>query len=154
HLAGRRPRVRAHSVCVECKRRGTVCVMVAHGTPCLGPVTHAGCGAICPAYDRGCYGCFGPMESPNTAALSARMAELGSEEIDLVRVYRTFNAGSAALSEEGQPRIIRTDYLARVEGEGAMYVRLDGRTVEDVKLRIYEPPLFFEAFLRGRAFTE
>ena len=67
HLAGRRPRVRAHSVCVECKRRGTVCVMVAHGTPCLGPVTHAGCGAICPAYDRGCYGCYGPMETPNTA---------------------------------------------------------------------------------------
>ena len=62
-----RPRVRAHSVCVECKRRGTVCVMVAHGTPCLGPVTHAGCGALCPAYDRGCYGCFGPMETPNTA---------------------------------------------------------------------------------------
>ena len=55
-----------HSVCVECKRRGTVCVMVAHGTPCLGPVTHAGCGALCPAYDRGCYGCFGPMETPNT----------------------------------------------------------------------------------------
>src|SRR5450755_2556995 len=74
-LARRRPRVRAHSVCVECKRRGTVCVMVAHGTPCLGPVTHAGCGAICPAYDRGCYGCYGPMEAPNTAALSARMAE-------------------------------------------------------------------------------
>jgi coenzyme F420-reducing hydrogenase alpha subunit len=58
------------------------------------------------------------------------------------------------MSEEGQTRIIRTDYLARVEGEGAMYVRLDGRTVEDVKLRIYEPPRFFEAFLRGRAFTE
>jgi coenzyme F420-reducing hydrogenase gamma subunit len=94
HLAGRRPRVRAHSVCVECKRRGTVCVMVAHGTPCLGPVTHAGCGAICPAYDRGCYGCYGPMESPNTPSLSARMAQLGSEEVDLVRVYRTFNAAS------------------------------------------------------------
>jgi sulfhydrogenase subunit delta len=96
HLGGRRPRVRAHSVCVECKRRGTVCVMVAHGTACLGPVTHAGCGAICPAYDRGCYGCYGPMESPNTAALSARMAELGSDEVDLVRVYRTFNADSEA----------------------------------------------------------
>ena len=58
HLNRRRPRVRAHSVCVECKRRGTVCVMVAHGTPCLGPVTHAGCGALCPAYNRGCYGCY------------------------------------------------------------------------------------------------
>ena len=94
HLARRRPRVRAHSVCVECKRRGTVCVMVAHGTSCLGPVTHAGCGAICPAYDRGCYGCYGPMESPNTPSLSARMAELGTDEVDLVRVYRTFNAAS------------------------------------------------------------
>jgi sulfhydrogenase subunit delta len=92
HLLGRRPRVRAHSVCVECKRRGVVCVTVAHGTPCLGPVTHAGCGAICPAYDRGCYGCYGPMEAPNTAALSERMAQLGPEEIDIVRVYRTFNA--------------------------------------------------------------
>jgi len=102
HLAGRRPRVRSHSVCVECKRRGTVCVMVAGGTPCLGPVTHAGCGAICPAYDRGCYGCYGPMESPNTPSLSARMAELGSEEIDLVRVYRTFNAGSAPFARAAE----------------------------------------------------
>ncbi|HYM46314.1 MAG TPA: hypothetical protein VES65_09190 [Solirubrobacteraceae bacterium] len=102
HLAGRRPRVRAHSVCVECKRRGTVCVMVAHGTPCLGPVTHAGCGAICPAYDRGCYGCYGPMEAPNTPALSAQMARLGAEEIDLVRVYRTFNAAAPAFQEAGE----------------------------------------------------
>jgi sulfhydrogenase subunit delta len=96
HLARRRPRVRAHSVCVECKRRGTVCVMVAHGTPCLGPVTHAGCGALCPAYDRGCFGCYGPMETPNTAALDVRMSALGSEEVDLVRAYRTFNAGAGA----------------------------------------------------------
>ncbi|HXW59090.1 MAG TPA: hypothetical protein VEJ23_06390 [Solirubrobacteraceae bacterium] len=99
HLAARRPRVRAHSVCMECKRRGTVCVMVADGVPCLGPVTHAGCGAICPAYDRGCYGCYGPMESPNTPSLSARMAELGSGEVDLVRLYRTFNAGSGAFAQ-------------------------------------------------------
>jgi sulfhydrogenase subunit delta len=92
HLNQRRPRVRGHSVCMECKRRGTVCVMVAHGTPCLGPVTHAGCGAICPAYNRGCYGCYGPMETPNTPSLSSRMAELGMQDVDLVRVYRTFNA--------------------------------------------------------------
>jgi sulfhydrogenase subunit delta len=101
-LARRRPNIRSHSVCVECKRRGTVCVKVAHGTPCLGPVTHAGCNAICPAYDRGCYGCFGPMESPNTAALSARMAELGAGDVDLVRMYRTFNAGSAPFREASQ----------------------------------------------------
>ena len=68
-LHGRKPNIPSTSVCTECKRRGTVCVMVAHGTPCLGPVTHAGCGALCPAYNRGCYGCFGPMETPNTASL-------------------------------------------------------------------------------------
>ena len=79
-LAGRRPAISAHSVCIECKRRGTVCVMV-QGTPCLGPVTHAGCGAICPSFRRGCYGCFGPMETPNTAALAPRMgaARRGTE---------------------------------------------------------------------------
>ena len=84
HLAGRRPRIRAHSVCVECKRRGTVCVMVAHGTACLGPVTHAGCGAICPAYDRGCYGCYGPMEAPNTAcAERAHGRARACDELDM-----------------------------------------------------------------------
>ncbi len=89
HLNRRRPRVRAHSVCVECKRRGNVCVMVAHGTPCLGPVTHAGCGALCPSFNRGCYGCYGPMETPNTTSLDSWS---GLEDRDLVRVYRTFNA--------------------------------------------------------------
>ncbi len=102
HLARRRPRVRAHSVCMECKRRGTVCVTVAHGTACLGPVTHAGCGAICPAYDRGCYGCYGPMETPNPAALSTRMEQLGSDELDIVRVYRTYNAASPAFREASE----------------------------------------------------
>jgi coenzyme F420-reducing hydrogenase gamma subunit len=106
HLARRRPRIRSHSVCVECKRRGTVCVMVAHGTPCLGPVTHAGCGALCPAYDRGCYGCFGPMETTNTASLDARLAQLGSDELDLLRVYRTYNAGAGPFrhASEGHER--------------------------------------------------
>ena len=65
-LAGRKPVDPAHGVCIECKLKGNVCVMVAHGTPCLGPVTHAGCGALCPSYDRGCYGCYGPKETPNT----------------------------------------------------------------------------------------
>ena len=78
-LNGRKPNTPPHSVCVECKLRGTVCVMVAHGTPCLGPVTQAGCGALCPAYARGCYGCFGPKETPNTASLSAWWSETGGE---------------------------------------------------------------------------
>ena len=90
-LHGRRPSIPTTSVCTECKRRGTVCVMVAHGTPCLGPVTHAGCGALCPAYNRGCYGCFGPMETPNTASLTRQLHVLGLDERDADRVYRTFN---------------------------------------------------------------
>ncbi len=101
-LARRSPRVRTHSVCIDCKRRGTVCVMVAHGTPCLGPVTHTGCGALCPAYHRGCYGCFGPMESADPAALSPRLKDLGASERDLVRIYRTFNAGAAPFRLESE----------------------------------------------------
>jgi sulfhydrogenase subunit delta len=83
-------------VCVECKRRQAVCVMVAHGTPCLGPVTHAGCGAVCPAYQRGCYGCYGPMESPNTGSLSGWWQHLGVPEPAIARAYRTENANAEA----------------------------------------------------------
>lgn len=99
-LHGRKPNVPPYSVCMECKRLGIVCVMVAHGTPCLGPVTQAGCGAICPAYHRGCYGCFGPMETPNTDSLSKRWSDLGVGEQDLVRAFRTFNAWAEAFREE------------------------------------------------------
>lgn len=95
-LRGRKPNTPTYSVCLECKRRQTVCVMVAHGTPCLGPVTQAGCGAICPAYDRGCYGCFGPMESPNTESLGRWWQGLGQNEADLVRAFRSFNAWAPA----------------------------------------------------------
>jgi coenzyme F420-reducing hydrogenase gamma subunit len=90
-LHGRRPSIASTSVCFECKRRGTVCVMVAHGTPCLGPVTHAGCGALCPSYDRGCYGCFGPMETPNTVSLTRHLRVLGMGDRGVERVFRTFN---------------------------------------------------------------
>jgi sulfhydrogenase subunit delta len=101
-LHGRKPNTPPHSVCIECKRRGTVCVMVAQGTPCLGPVTQAGCGAICPAYNRGCYGCFGPKETPNTASLSAWWERLGVEDADLVRAFRGFNAYAAPFREASE----------------------------------------------------
>jgi sulfhydrogenase subunit delta len=93
-LVGRKPNIPAHSVCFECKQRHNVCVVVAHGTPCLGPVTHAGCGALCPAHHRGCYGCFGPMESPNAAAQAGLLRATGMSEDDVVRAYRTFNASA------------------------------------------------------------
>jgi coenzyme F420-reducing hydrogenase gamma subunit len=99
YLHRRRPNVPGYSVCMECKRRGTTFVTVAHGTPCLGPVTQAGCGAICPAYARGCYGCFGPMETPNTVSLSKRLRVLGMSDPSLVRVFRTFNANAPAFKE-------------------------------------------------------
>jgi len=101
-LNNRRPNTPPHSVCVECKLRGNVCVMVAHGTPCLGPVTHAGCGAICPSYHRGCYGCFGPKETPNTASLSGWYRSLGVTEEDLVLTFRGFNAYADAFRKESQ----------------------------------------------------
>jgi coenzyme F420-reducing hydrogenase gamma subunit len=102
-LIGRKPEVPKHSTCIECKRRGTPCVMVSKGIPCLGPVTHAGCGAICPAFNRGCYGCFGPMEKPNTASLSSWCNEkLGVERTDLVRAFRSFNAYAEAFRAESE----------------------------------------------------
>ena len=101
-LIGRKPAIPGHSVCHECKLRGTVCVMVAHGTPCLGPVTQTGCGAICPAYGRGCYGCFGPAESPNTAAIAREFSSLGMEKRAIGRVFRTFNAAAEAFRKESE----------------------------------------------------
>jgi sulfhydrogenase subunit delta len=91
-LAARQPNIPSESVCIECKRRGNVCVMVAKGIPCLGPVTHTGCGALCPSYDRGCYGCYGPMETPNTGSLSAQFHILGQSDDEICRAFRTFNA--------------------------------------------------------------
>ncbi|WP_082096651.1 oxidoreductase [Demequina gelatinilytica] len=93
-LNGRKPRIPTYSVCVECKLKGNVCVPVATGTPCLGPVTQAGCGALCPSFGRGCYGCFGPQDSANTDAMTRQLTELGMSDADIVRVYRTFNAGA------------------------------------------------------------
>ena len=109
-LAGRPPVVPAHSVCIECKIRGTPCVMVAYGRPCLGPVTHAGCGAICPAYQRGCYGCYGPMETPNTPAMAAAWRGLGTSEAALVRVFRTFNAAAEPFRRESEAHEHKADH--------------------------------------------
>jgi coenzyme F420-reducing hydrogenase gamma subunit len=93
-LHGRKPGIPSTSVCTECKRRGNVCITVAHGTPCLGPVTHAGCGALCPAYNRGCFGCFGPMETPNIDALVPLLRSQGMSERGVERVFSTFNVGT------------------------------------------------------------
>jgi sulfhydrogenase subunit delta len=100
HLTGRSPRISGHSVCQECKGRGTVCLLVAKGKPCLGPVTRAGCGALCPAVDRGCFGCFGPAETTNTSSLASHLLAGGLEEAEVARLFRTFNAGAPAFQAE------------------------------------------------------
>lgn len=98
-LVGRKPTIASHSVCFDCKLRGTVCVTVAHGTPCLGPVTHAGCGAICPAVNRGCFGCFGPMDTPNPVAAADLLRRHGMNGRDIERVTRTFTVTAPAFRE-------------------------------------------------------
>jgi coenzyme F420-reducing hydrogenase gamma subunit len=98
-LGGRKPAIPSTSVCTECKKRGVVCVTVAHGTPCLGPVTHAGCGALCPAYNRGCFGCYGPKEAPNIAALLPMLRANGMTERDVSRIFSTFNADAESFRE-------------------------------------------------------
>ncbi|MBI3599084.1 MAG: oxidoreductase [Nitrospinae bacterium] len=99
-LNNRKPNISAHSVCIECKLKGNICVMVSKGISCLGPVTHAGCEAICPSYHRGCFGCFGPMESPNTQALSKHIIEMGQTKYDTMLAFRGFNAYAEAFRKE------------------------------------------------------
>jgi coenzyme F420-reducing hydrogenase gamma subunit len=78
--------------------------MVTHGTPCLGPITQAGCGAICPAFGRGCYGCFGPVANPNLPALTAQLRQHGMTGQEVDRVLATFNAASPALARPAAQR--------------------------------------------------
>lgn len=92
----------SYSVCIECKQRGNVCVMVAQGIPCMGPVTHAGCGALCPTYNRGCYSCYGPKETPNTASLSTWFGRLGLKEENLVRSFRSFYGNAEPFRKESE----------------------------------------------------
>ena len=93
-LGDRRPDLPTESVCAECKRRGQVCVVVARGMPCLGPVTQTGCGAICPRFHRGCYGCFGPAERANLTAELVQLETLGLSEAARRNVFATFNANA------------------------------------------------------------
>ena len=97
YLHGGRLEIPGYSVCLECKRRGNICVLVSRGLPCLGPMTRAGCGALCPSFHRGCYGCFGPKETPNPRSLTAWFeARLNLAGADRVRLFRQFYANAEA----------------------------------------------------------
>ena len=159
-LQDRPARIPAYSVCVECKRHGNVCVTVAHGTPCLGPVTHAGCGALCPSFARGCYGCFGAKGTPNTASMADRLRRARDVAARRGPGVPHLHRGSRAVPQRGREaphehpgrgggqdvthqtddggRLLKVDTLARVEGEGAMHVVVHGgaggrRAAEDLR---------------------
>jgi sulfhydrogenase subunit delta len=103
-LAGAVPRVSTVPVCIECKRRGYACVVVTKGEPCLGPVTRTGCGAICPGFTRGCYGCFGPAQTPNDVSLARMFAGLGLTDREVAERFR-FITGWAPPFREAAERI-------------------------------------------------
>ena len=110
-VVGRKPRFPNESVCMECKRQGTVCVVVAQGRPCLGPVTHSGCGSICPAYNRGCYGCFGPKENAQPLSLMQHMHGQGCDRevlVDLVRNFNGYAPEFRAAGDQFEERSART----------------------------------------------
>ena len=141
----------------------------------MGPVTSTGCGVLCPSYDRPCFSCFGPSAQPNTTALARRFEQLGLKPDQIRRLFHSFYANAPEFREAGERHAgphrrmrsfretrlrgrasasIRVAALARVEGEGALTIRLRDGVVDDVQLRIFEAPRFFEAFLRGRAIAE
>lgn len=124
-IAGRTPRTPNHSVCLDCKRQGTVCITVARGIPCLGPATHAGCGALCPRFDRGCYGCYGPAAQPNPPSLSDWWIEHGHPPRQLVPLLRNFNGYAPPFRLESE-RLERM--VAARESSGAAGSTSNGET--------------------------
>lgn len=100
-LFGVSPTITTEKVCMECKRQNVVCVMVARGQPCMGPVTRSGCGALCPRFGRDCYACFGPSDETNTAALAQRLEGLGLPAADVARRFLFINSQAPAFNAEG-----------------------------------------------------
>ncbi|HYA75487.1 MAG TPA: sulfhydrogenase subunit delta [Burkholderiaceae bacterium] len=103
-LFGVRPVEENDKVCLECKRRQAVCVMVAKGLPCMGPVTRTGCGALCPSFGRDCYACYGPAENPNTDALRRRFVGLGLVPQQAAQRFRFINGAAPAFRDAGSAK--------------------------------------------------
>lgn len=102
YLNGRKPNIPNYSVCIECKRRGLVCGLVAVGPPCMGPVTQAGCNALCPSYHRGCFGCYGPKEASNPSSLTGIWKKQGMPDDEILRLFRSFNATAESFRKESE----------------------------------------------------
>lgn len=108
-LFGVPPVPNGDKVCLECKRSGNLCVLVAHGQPCLGPVTRTGCGALCPRFGRDCYGCYGPSDNLNADALSTRFQGFGLLPDAIARRYRFIHSGQPAFTEAAQRALGEAD---------------------------------------------
>lgn len=98
----RRPYLRHHAVCVECKLKDNGCLLTDDGRPCMGPVTNAGCGAICPSLDRDCEGCYGPMSAPNPESHAQILTELGLSPDDVKRKFRKYAGWSQEFRREAE----------------------------------------------------
>jgi coenzyme F420-reducing hydrogenase gamma subunit len=101
-LSGVKPRPENRSVCMECKRRGLICTLVSKGEPCMGPVTVAGCGALCPSIGRGCYSCYGPLKQINDHSLAERFTELGLDRAAVARRFHFIANHAPAFKQAGE----------------------------------------------------
>lgn len=91
-LLDKTPNLPEYPVCLECKIKGNPCVLVL-GKPCIGSITASGCGAICPSFNRGCYGCFGPIKKPNIDSLIETFKEKNLDGDKFFEsILRSFNA--------------------------------------------------------------
>ena len=108
-LLGVSAQVTNEKVCVECKRKGLPCVMVSKGIPCMGPVTHGGCGALCPSLGRDCYGCFGPAEPVNTDALTRQFKTLGLNDEAISRRFSSINNNVPAFASAARKVLDKHD---------------------------------------------
>ncbi len=86
------PYITKKPVCLECKIRENPCVLIEDNLPCLGPVTAAGCGALCPSFGAACYGCWGPCEEPQVEAMATILEEKGYSLEEVRSRLLTFGA--------------------------------------------------------------
>jgi len=88
---GKTPSLPSYPVCVECKKKENVCVFF-KGMNCMGPVTRAGCGALCPTFGDGCEGCRGLVDNPNEQAHKETLAEAGLSLDEVLKHFDMFNS--------------------------------------------------------------